>query len=110
MLARQYAWSGGTYGVGRRIPIAPTRALLRAALEGKLAAAPVRKYPNFGMSVPEACPEVPSEVLDPRGTWSDKKAYDEIARGPGGLRPMSPSSSPSSAAKAMKPRLALQPD
>jgi phosphoenolpyruvate carboxykinase (ATP) len=73
-------WSGGTYGVGRRMPIAHTRALLRAALDGRLAGAPVRKDVNFGMFVPESCPEVPSEVLDPRGTWSDKKAYDETAR------------------------------
>jgi len=40
----------------------------------------VRKDPNFGMLVPESCPEVPDEVLDPRGTWSDKQAYDETAR------------------------------
>ena len=73
-------WSGGTYGVGKRMPIAYTRALLRAALDGRLAAAPVRREPNFGLLVPEACPEVPSEILDPRGTWSDKRAYDETAR------------------------------
>jgi phosphoenolpyruvate carboxykinase (ATP) len=74
-------WSGGTYGAGRRMPIAHTRALLRAALDGRLAAAPVRKEANFGLLVPESCPEVPNEVLDPRGTWSDKQAYDETARG-----------------------------
>jgi phosphoenolpyruvate carboxykinase (ATP) len=74
-------WSGGTYGVGRRMPIAYTRALLRAALDGRLAAAPVREDANFGLLVPESCPEVPNEMLDPRGTWSDKKAYDETARG-----------------------------
>src|SRR5689334_15533464 len=74
-------WSGGTYGVGRRMPIAHTRALLRAALDGRLAAAPVRKEANFGLLVPESCPEVPNEVLDPHGTWSDKQAYDETARG-----------------------------
>jgi phosphoenolpyruvate carboxykinase (ATP) len=73
-------WSGGTYGVGRRMPIAHTRALLRAALDGRLAAAAVRKDTNFGLFVPETCPEVPREVLDPRGTWSDKKAYDATAR------------------------------
>src|SRR5438132_832792 len=72
--------SGGTYGVGRRMPTAHTRALLRAALDGRLAGVPMRKDANFGMLVPEACPEVPSEVLDPRGTWSDKQAYDETAR------------------------------
>jgi phosphoenolpyruvate carboxykinase (ATP) len=73
-------WSGGTYGVGKRMPIAYTRALLRAALDGRLATAPVRQDANFGMLVPEVCPDVPSDVLDPRGTWSDKKAYDETAR------------------------------
>src|SRR6516162_2140930 len=73
-------WSGGTYGVGRRMPIAHTRALLRAALDGRLAATSLREDPNFGLLVPEGCPDVPSEVLDPRGTWSDKKVYDETAR------------------------------
>ena len=74
-------WSGGTYGVGQRMPIAHTRALLRAALAGQLAGTSSREDPNFRLSVPEGCPDVPSEVLDPRGTWSDKKAYDETARG-----------------------------
>jgi phosphoenolpyruvate carboxykinase (ATP) len=74
-------WSGGTYGAGRRMPIAHTRALLRAALDGRLDAAPMRKDANFGLFVPETCPEVPNEMLDPRGTWSDKTAYDETARG-----------------------------
>jgi phosphoenolpyruvate carboxykinase (ATP) len=73
-------WSGGTYGVGRRMPIAHTRALLRAALDGRLDGTTLREDPNFGLLVPEGCPDVPSEVLDPRGTWSDKKAYDETAR------------------------------
>jgi phosphoenolpyruvate carboxykinase (ATP) len=73
-------WSGGTYGAGRRMPIAHTRALLRAALDGGLASAPVRQDPNFGLFVPESCPEVPSDILDPRETWSDKDAYDETAR------------------------------
>jgi phosphoenolpyruvate carboxykinase (ATP) len=73
-------WSGGAYGTGTRMPIVHTRALLRAALDGRLAAAPVRREANFGLLVPESCPEVPSEVLDPRRTWSDKTAYDETAR------------------------------
>jgi phosphoenolpyruvate carboxykinase (ATP) len=54
--------------------------LPRAALDGRLAAAPVRKDTNFGVFVPESCPEVPSEFLDPRGTWPDKRAHDETAR------------------------------
>ena len=73
-------WSGGAYGVGERMAIAHTRALLRAALDGSLAGAPMRQDPNFGFLVPESCAEIPSKVLDPRGTWSDKHAYDEIAR------------------------------
>jgi phosphoenolpyruvate carboxykinase (ATP) len=73
-------WSGGAYGVGQRMEIAHTRALVRAALAGDLAKAPVRKESHFGLFVPESCGEVPSEVLDPRGTWSDKKGYDETAR------------------------------
>jgi phosphoenolpyruvate carboxykinase (ATP) len=73
-------WSGGAYGVGRRMAIGHTRALLRAALDGRLAAAPMRQDPNFGFLVPQICPEVPEEVLDPRRTWSNKRAYDETAR------------------------------
>jgi phosphoenolpyruvate carboxykinase (ATP) len=73
-------WSGGAYGVGKRMAIAHTRALLRAALDGTLAGAPMRQDPNFGFLVPESCADLPANVLDPRGTWSDKRAYDEIAR------------------------------
>jgi phosphoenolpyruvate carboxykinase (ATP) len=73
-------WSGGAYGVGRRMAIVHTRALLRAALDGRLAQAPMRKDPNFGFLVPESCPEIPSEVLDPRRTWTNGRAYDETAR------------------------------
>ncbi len=73
-------WSGGAYGVGRRMEIAHTRALVRAALAGQLGKSPVRREGHFGLFVPEGCPEVPSEVLDPRNTWSDKSAYDETAR------------------------------
>lgn len=73
-------WSGGAYGVGRRMEIAHTRALVRAALDGRLGKSAVRREHHFGLYVPEGCPEVPSEVLDPRNTWSDKPAYDEMAR------------------------------
>ncbi|HXP31585.1 MAG TPA: phosphoenolpyruvate carboxykinase [Stellaceae bacterium] len=74
-------WSGGAYGVGERMKIAHTRALVRAALAGTLKNVPVRKEPFFGLFVPESCGEVPSAVLDPRNTWSDKSAYDATARG-----------------------------
>jgi phosphoenolpyruvate carboxykinase (ATP) len=73
-------WSGGAYGVGSRMKIAYSRALVRAALSGKLKDVPVRKEPFFGLSVPESCPEVPADVLTARNTWSDKKAYDQTAR------------------------------
>jgi phosphoenolpyruvate carboxykinase (ATP) len=73
-------WSGGAYGVGQRMAIAHTRALVRAALAGSLGAAPVRRESHFGLYVPESCPEVPNDVLDPRSTWSDKAAYDDTAR------------------------------
>jgi phosphoenolpyruvate carboxykinase (ATP) len=73
-------WSGGAYGVGKRMAIAHTRALLRAALDGSLAGTAMRQDPNFGFLVPESCADLPPTVLDPRGTWSDKGAYDEVAR------------------------------
>jgi len=73
-------WSGGAFGVGQRMRIGHTRALLRAALDGSLRNAPVRKDDNFGVLVPEACPEVPADVLNPRNTWKDKGAYDTTAR------------------------------
>ncbi|NQU69466.1 MAG: phosphoenolpyruvate carboxykinase [Rhodospirillales bacterium] len=73
-------WSGGAYGVGERMKIAHTRGMLRAALEGKLATVASRPDPNFGMLVPESCPDVPQEVLNPKSTWNDKKGYDDMAR------------------------------
>ncbi|HEX4113438.1 MAG TPA: phosphoenolpyruvate carboxykinase [Stellaceae bacterium] len=73
-------WSGGAYGVGSRMKIAYSRALVRAALAGKLKDVPVRKEPFFGLLVPESCPEVPNDVLTARNTWSDKGAYDQTAR------------------------------
>jgi len=73
-------WSGGAYGVGERMSIRHTRALLNAALDGSLAKASFRRDDNFGVLVPEACPGVPSKVLNPRDTWSDKAAYDDQTR------------------------------
>lgn len=74
-------WSGGPYGTGQRIGLGHTRAILRAALDGHLTDAPTRVDPVFGLQVPTACPEVPSEMLDPRATWPDPAAYDAQARG-----------------------------
>jgi phosphoenolpyruvate carboxykinase (ATP) len=72
-------WSGGAYGTGERMKIAYTRAMVRAALDGRLAEVSTSADPNFGVLVPENCPEVPDDVLDPRATWKDKKAYDTTA-------------------------------
>ena len=73
-------WSGGPYGVGHRMKIAHTRAMVTAALDGTLGAVAMRPDPVFGVYVPEYCPGVPSEVLQPRDTWADKEAYDVKAR------------------------------
>jgi len=73
-------WSGGPYGVGKRMSIAYTRAMVHAAVTGALAGVPTKPHPIFGVAVPAACPGVPAEVLDPRSTWVDPQAYDEQAR------------------------------
>ena len=72
-------WTGGKYGVGQRMPIKVTRALLNAALDGSLNDAEFRTDPNFGFQVPVAVPGVDKTILDPRATWNDKAAYDETA-------------------------------
>jgi phosphoenolpyruvate carboxykinase (ATP) len=72
-------WSGGPYGVGSRMPIRFTRAMIRAALAGELDAVAVEADPVFNVAVPAACPGVPAEVLKPRSTWSDPAAYDRQA-------------------------------
>jgi len=72
-------WTGGKYGVGSRMPIKVTRALLNAALDGSLNAVEFRTDPTFGFEVPVAVPGVDSQILDPRATWADKAAYDETA-------------------------------
>ena len=69
-------WSGGPYGVGKRMKIAYTRHMVHAILDGSLDRTPTRDDPVFGLAVPTAVPNVPAEVLDPRGTWPDPAAYD----------------------------------
>jgi phosphoenolpyruvate carboxykinase (ATP) len=78
-------WSGGSYGQGRRMPLAATRALLRAALAGQLDAVPTQPDPVFGLAIPTSCPGVPPELLRPRDTWQDKSAYDAKAKHLAGL-------------------------
>lgn len=72
-------WTGGPYGVGHRIPIRYTRAMIRAALKGALEGVPYRTDPLFGLEVPTRVPDVPDDLLNPRDTWSDPKAYDAQA-------------------------------
>jgi len=72
-------WTGGKYGVGKRMPIKETRALLNAALDGSLNNVEFRKDPNFGFEVPVAVPGVDNAILDPRGTWADPADYDRTA-------------------------------
>lgn len=78
-------WTGGPYGVGSRMKLKYTRAMITAALEEKLNTAAFENHPVFGVAVPKECPNVPTEVLNPRNTWTDKNAYDEKAKYLGGL-------------------------
>ncbi len=78
-------WTGGAYGVGQRMKIAYTRAMVNAALDGQLAQVAMRPDPYFGVLVPETCPDVPNDVLNPRETWADKDAYDREARRVAGM-------------------------
>jgi phosphoenolpyruvate carboxykinase (ATP) len=73
-------WSGGAYGVGKRMKLSHTRAMVHAALSGALDGTKTRTDPVFGLAVPQAIPNVPAEILDPRGTWSDGAAYDVQAK------------------------------
>ncbi len=72
-------WVGGPYGVGERIDLAYTRAMVSAAVEGRLEGVPTKPHPVFHVHVPENVPGVPPEVLDPRRMWKDKDAYDRAA-------------------------------
>ena len=73
-------WSGGAFGVGKRMSIAHTRAMISAALSGQLDNVQYQRHPIFNLEMPTSCPGVPSEVLDPRSTWADKDAYDAQAK------------------------------
>jgi phosphoenolpyruvate carboxykinase (ATP) len=72
-------WAGGKFGVGKRMSLKITRALVNAALDGKLDGAEFITEPAFGLHIPVACPGVPSEILNPRNAWPDKAAYDKQA-------------------------------
>jgi phosphoenolpyruvate carboxykinase (ATP) len=73
-------WTGGPYGVGSRMKIAHTRAMITAALTGLLDNVEYARHPILNVDVPTACPGVPGEVLDPRSTWPDAGRYDEQAK------------------------------
>ena len=73
-------WSGGPYGVGKRISIKLTRALLNAGLRGDLHKVATETHPIFNLKMPTSCPGVPAEMLNPRNTWTDKAAYDAQAQ------------------------------
>lgn len=78
-------WSGGGHGVGKRIDLRYTRAMVRAALAGELDEVPTRTDPDFGLQVPEAVPGVPDRILVPRDTWADGDAFDQAATRLGGM-------------------------
>jgi phosphoenolpyruvate carboxykinase (ATP) len=83
-------WTGGPTGVGNRMKLSFTRAMITAALEGKLdttdpVAIGFDNHPVFGVAMPKSCPGVPAEILNPRNTWADKTAYDEKAKYLGSL-------------------------
>jgi len=78
-------WSGGAFGVGKRIKLAHTRAIVDAIHSGALASIKTEKDPIFGLEVLTECPGVPSEILNPRNTWADKAAYDASAKKLAGL-------------------------
>lgn len=72
-------WTGGAFGVGHRMSLPHTRAMVHAVLDGRLAKAEFVTEPAFGLSIPTACPDVPTELLNPRNGWKDAAAYDQQA-------------------------------
>ena len=72
-------WTGGAFGVGHRMSLPHTRAMVRAVLDGRLAKVEFVKEPSFGFSIPTSCPDVPREFLNPRNVWKDTAEYDQQA-------------------------------
>jgi phosphoenolpyruvate carboxykinase (ATP) len=72
-------WSGGPFGVGKRTKLVYTRAMITAALSGKLDGVAYAVHPIFGLNIPVSCPHVPVEILNPRNTWADPLKYDKKA-------------------------------
>ena len=73
-------WSGGPYGVGSRMKLKYTRAMITAALNGTFDNVEYKHDEIFNLDVPQSCPNVPDEIMNPRDTWADKAAYDEQAK------------------------------
>ena len=73
-------WTGGPYGIGSRMKLSFTRAMITAALEGKLEQESFEKHPIFGFQMPKTCEGVPSEILNPRNTWENPEDYDHQAK------------------------------
>jgi phosphoenolpyruvate carboxykinase (ATP) len=73
-------WTGGPYGVGSRMKIAYTRAMITAALTGQLASVGYERHPVFNIEMPTSCPGVPASVLNPRNTWPEAERYDAQAK------------------------------
>ncbi len=72
-------WSGGSYGVGERMSLKYTRAMITAAMNGELDNVEFQNQPIFDLSIPTTCPNVPDEILNPKDTWEDKAAFDKTA-------------------------------
>lgn len=72
-------WSGGPYGIGKRMKLNYTRAMITAALDGSLSAENFEEHPVFGLLMPLKCADVPKEILNPRNTWENKQEYDHKA-------------------------------
>ena len=73
-------WTGGPYGIGKRMNLSYTRAMVTAALSGEIDKSPVKRHEIFNLDMPTTCPGVPPEMLDPRNTWHDKEKYDAAAK------------------------------
>ena len=73
-------WSGGPYGVGSRMKLSYTRAMITAALNGSFDSVEYKHDDVFNLDVPQSCPGIPAEIMNPRDTWADKAAYDESAK------------------------------
>jgi len=73
-------WTGGPYGIGKRMNLTHTRAMVTAAIDGEIDKVPIRHHATFNLDMPTSCPGVPDDVLDPRNTWSDKDRYDAAAK------------------------------